>query len=283
VVNLNSIRYGGADVERLVKDLEGLGCGEDKPKSKTSVSGSLDFEKNLCLDRVSYSYESRDVPVLEGVTLEIKCGESIGIVGSSGSGKSTITDLILGLLSPSSGRILVDGLDIHDHLTAWRQKVAYVPQHIHLMDDTLRHNIAFGLMESEIDEVKVFEAVRQAQLSDFVSSLPQGLETMIGERGMRLSGGERQRVAIARALYRDPVLLIFDEATSALDAQTEQALTQTLRALYRHKTLIIAAHRASTLKCCDRIVFLQNGRLGAQGPMEKLLKENTELQKLIVS
>ena len=198
----------------------------------------------------------------------------------TGAGKSTIIDLILGLLPPSHGGIIVDGINIQDSMALWRQKIGYVPQDIYLTDDSLRRNIAFGIIDKEIDEEKVLTALRLAQLEGFISSLPNGLETIVGERGIKLSGGEKQRVAIARALYHAPELLIFDEATSALDRKTEQELSRAIDGLHGQKTMIIVAHRMTTVKSCDRIVFLRNGHIEACGSMEELLRENAEFRKL---
>jgi ATP-binding cassette subfamily C protein len=186
-------------------------------------------------------------------TLEIKKGESIGIVGETGSGKSTFIDLLLGLLRPTQGIILVDK-QYPVNAKQWHEKIGYVPQSIYLTDDTIEANIAFGLEADMIDAGRLLQVIKEAQLEDFVQKLPDGVQTVVGERGVRLSGGERQRIAIARALYRNPEVLIFDEATSALDTETEARLMETINAVSKDRTVIMVAHRLSTLEKCDRVV-----------------------------
>ena len=235
------------------------------------------------LERVRYTYEGSATPALREIDLTIRCGESVGIVGPTGSGKSTLINVILGLLRPSSGRLTVDGRDAFDNLRLWQRKIGFVPQEIYLTDDSLRRNIAFGLEDEEIDERQVKAAIRLAQLEDLVALLPLGLDTVIGERGIRLSGGERQRVAIARALYHEPELLVFDEATSALDNQTERAVSRAIDALQGNKTLILIAHRLSTVRKCGRLIFLCAGRVAGSGTFEQLLQTNREFRELVAS
>jgi ABC-type multidrug transport system fused ATPase/permease subunit len=198
------------------------------------------------------------------MTLRIRKGESVGFVGPSGSGKSTLVDVILGLLTPGCGQVLVDAEDIQKNLRAWQDQIGYVPQSIYLTDDTLRRNVAFGLASEAIDDTAVAHAVRAAQLEEFVAALPKGLETIVGERGVRLSGGQRQRIGIARALYHDPAVLVLDEATSALDTATEEGVMQAVTALHGSKTLLIVAHRLSTVAHCDRLFRLEQGRIAAE-------------------
>jgi ATP-binding cassette subfamily C protein len=213
--------------------------------------------------------------------LTIHSGESIGIVGPTGAGKTTLVDLVVGLLRPSSGRILIDGKDLSSRLPAWKRNIGYVPQSIFLIDDSLRRNIALGIGDREIDESLVQAAVRLAQLERFVAELPQGLDTSVGERGVRLSGGERQRVGIARALYHDPGLLVFDEATSALDQATEAALAEAIEALHGKKTLLVVAHRLSSVRRCDLLVFLSQGRIAACGSYDDLLRDHPDFQRMV--
>ena len=222
------------------------------------------FQSDIHLANVSYSYPSAAVSALNEVTLRIRKGESVGFVGPSGSGKSTLVDVILGLLTPGPGQVLVDGEDIQDNLRAWQDQIGYVPQSIYLTDDTLRRNVAFGLANEMIDEASVARAVRAAQLEEFVAALPKGLETILGERGVRLSGGQRQRIGIARALYHDPAVLVLDEATSALDTATERGVMQAVNALHGSKTILIVAHRLSTVAGCDRLYRLEQGRIAAE-------------------
>jgi ABC-type multidrug transport system fused ATPase/permease subunit len=203
-------------------------------------------------------------PALDDLSLRIQKGESIGFIGPSGSGKSTLVDVVLGLLTPSPGQVLVDGDDIQKNLRAWQDQIGYVPQSIYLTDDTLRRNVAFGLPDGEIDDAAVKRAIRAAQLEDFVAGLPKDLETIVGERGVRLSGGQRQRIGIARALYHDPVVLVLDEATSALDTATERGVMEAVTALRGNKTILIVAHRLSTVANCDRLYRLEQGKIVAE-------------------
>ena len=278
-LNFNNIRYSGAEVDLLHRDLDAL-MGEVPESAPGSTEEKAIFRRELRLEGVAYTYEEKGAPVLMGVDLIIKAGESVGIAGVTGSGKSTLLDLILGLLDPTEGRITVDGLDIHLCLKSWRNLIGYVPQQIYLMDDTLRRNIAFGVPDEAIDEARVWESVRMAQLEHFLGLLPQGLDSWLGERGVKISGGEKQRVAIARALYRRPELVIFDEATSALDRYTEKVLTEALNALHGEITMIVVAHRLSTLRHCDQVVFIHEGRIEAIGPLAELMEKNAAFRKL---
>jgi ABC-type multidrug transport system fused ATPase/permease subunit len=229
---------------------------------------------------VSYTYADEADPVLVDVDLTIARGESIGIVGPSSAGKSTLIDLLLGLLTPTRGRITVDGRDVAGALRSWQRHIGYVAQEPFVLDDTLRRNVAFGVGDAEIDDQRVTAALRLAQLGEFVVGLPAGLDTMLGERGTRLSGGQRQRVAIARALYDEPEVLVFDEATSALDTPTERELIAALEALRGVKTLVVIAHRLTTVRHCDRLAVLRDGRLAAVGPWDELLARDAGFRAL---
>lgn len=230
------------------------------------------FSRCIALRRVSFGYPAAESNSLDDVSLSIPCGASVGIVGSSGAGKSTLVDIILGLLTPTSGAIEADDVDIHTNIRGWQDQIGYVPQSIFLTDDTLRRNVAFGLPDGQIDEAAVWSAIRSAQLDAFVKELPQGLDTVVGERGIRLSGGQRQRIGIARALYHDPSILVLDEATSSLDSATESGVMGAVRALHGKKTLIIVAHRTSTVEHCDRVFRLEKGRLIDEGEANSVLK-----------
>lgn len=209
---------------------------------------------------VVWQYEGTEKKVLKGVNLIIKKGQSVAFIGQSGAGKTTLADIILGLLYPQQGKVLLDGEhDIHQIPTQWSKLIAFVPQTVYLMDDTIRNNVAFGVDEKEIIDEQIWSVLEQAQLKDFVEELPDGLDTLIGERGVRFSGGQRQRIAIARALYTNPDILILDEATSALDNETETAVMEAIERLQGHKTLIIIAHRLTTVKKCDMIYEIKNG------------------------
>jgi ABC-type multidrug transport system fused ATPase/permease subunit len=231
---------------------------------------SMRLRERLSCESVSFTYEGWSAPVLRDVDLTIHRGEAFAIVGPSGAGKSTLVDLLLGLLVPTSGRVRVDGTDIHDDLPAWRACLGYVPQEIFLTDDTIRRNVAFAIPDDRIDDAAVRMAVRLARLDRMIASLPDGLDTLVGERGVRLSGGERQRVAIARALYHQPDVILFDEATANLDIATEREIMDDLEALAGERTLILVSHRPETVERCDRLVLLRAGRIEATGTYEKL-------------
>jgi ABC-type multidrug transport system fused ATPase/permease subunit len=233
--------------------------------------GLQPFCKELAIADLVYQYPGAVRPALDHVSINIKRGESVGLIGASGSGKSTLVDVILGLLEPDSGMVAVDGEDVQTRLRYWQDQIGYVPQSIYLTDDTLRRNVAFGLPESEIDTAAVMRAIKSAQLDAFVDTLPDGLDTIVGERGVRLSGGQRQRIGIARALYHDPSVLVLDEATSALDTATEQGVMQAVTALRGSKSIIIVAHRLSTVESCDRLIRLENGRVVAEGTPAEVL------------
>ncbi len=221
----------------------------------------LSFNGALTLDQVSFQYPNSQTQALRSVSMSIPRGASVGFIGGSGAGKSTLVDIILGLLTPVSGTVRVDGVDIQTNMRGWQDQIGYVPQSIFLTDDTLRRNVAFGLPADQIDEVAVWRAIHAAQLEQFVNDLPQGLDTVVGERGIRLSGGQRQRIGIARALYHDPPVLVMDEATSSLDIATERGFMEAVCSLQGKKTLLIVAHRLSTVEHCDRLFRLDQGRV----------------------
>ena len=237
------------------------------------------FAVSVSIENLSFSYETTSTQALAGVSIDIARGEAVGLVGPSGSGKSTLVDILLGLLEPTSGRVLVDGDDIHDNLRGWQDQIGYVPQSIFLTDDTLRRNVAFGLPKDQIDDNAVKSAIRSAQLEDFVASLPEGLETVVGERGVRLSGGQRQRIGIARALYNNPDVLVLDEATSSLDTETEHGVMQAVQALQGEKTVIIVAHRLSTVEYCDRLYRLENARIVDEGTFSEVTSRTKDLPR----
>jgi ABC-type multidrug transport system fused ATPase/permease subunit len=225
-------------------------------------------EKLLVKDKIemkdiTYAYPNTDKLIFDHSYMTIPVGHSVGIVGSSGAGKSTIVDILLGLLKPQGGSLLADGVDIETHYRSWLQNVGYIPQMIFMLDDTIRKNVEFGVPAEEADEEKVWKALKEAKLDDFIKTLPHGLETGIGERGIRLSGGQRQRIGIARALYHNPEVLILDEATSALDNDTEAAIMESINNLHGKKTLVIIAHRLQTIEKCDMIYRVEDGRIVA--------------------
>ena len=210
---------------------------------------------------VHYSYPGASDEALREIALTIQAGSFVGLIGTSGAGKSTLIDIVLGLLTPTSGRVLVDGADIHKDLEAWQGQIGYVPQHVYLIDDSIRRNIAFGLADDEIDDSAVARLLEAVQMASFVQSLPRGIDTPLGHQGVRLSGGQRQRIGIARALYYDPTVLVMDEATNALDDDTESDIMEAVRASLTDKTLIIVAHRPSTIEGCDQVIRVEAGRL----------------------
>ena len=228
-----------------------------------------ELRPRLSLRDVSFSYVP-GVRVLRGVTFDVEEGEAIGIVGGSGAGKSTLVDLLLGLLEPESGEIVVDGWPLPSVRRQWQRIIGYVPQSIVLFDANIRANVAFGVPENEVDEAQLWKVLELAQLADVVRSLPDGLDDVIGEGGVQLSGGQRQRLGVARALYHDPRILMFDEATSALDNETEFKLTEVLESFRGRLTAITIAHRLSTVRRCDRLLYLEHGELVADGPFEEL-------------
>ena len=231
----------------------------------------LPFRSTLALDEVTFRYAAAEAHALEGVSLSIRRGSSVGFIGATGCGKSTLVDVVLGLLTPEAGVVRVDGVNIQTSLRGWQDQIGYVPQSIFLTDDTLRRNVAFGLSDEEIDESAVARAVDAAQLDAFVDELPDGLDTVVGERGVRLSGGQRQRIGIARALYHDPAVLVLDEATSSLDVDTERQVMAAVNALQGDKTLLIVAHRLSTVEHCDHLFRLERGRLVEEGEVSATL------------
>ena len=241
----------------------------------------LSFKKELRLSNVSFQYPNTDGPALQGIDLTVRRGQSIGFVGPSGGGKSTLIDLILGLLQPNSGRIEADGKSILDGLGDWR-RIGFVPQQIYLLDDTIRRNIAFGIRDEDINEEKIGDAVGLASLRPLVSQLPDGLDTVVGEQGTRLSGGQRQRIAIARAVYRNPDILVLDEATSALDSVSESEITSALESAAGPNSLGDCAPLA-TIKNCDRVVFVRDGRIAAEGTFDDLMARNEEFAEFASS
>lgn len=233
---------------------------EKRLAEKKVLLDNVKFQKELVIDNIGWKYDSSKEQVISGLSLTIKKGEAVAFIGSSGAGKTTLADIILGLLKPQQGNIYMDGVDIFAIPMDWSKIIGYVPQSVFLIDDTIRANVTFGLAPDEISDEAVWEALGKAQIKDYVMQLPEGLDTMVGERGIRFSGGQRQRIAIARALYHDPDILVLDEATSALDGKTENALMEAIDHLHGSKTLIIIAHRLSTIRNCDKIFEISNGQ-----------------------
>lgn len=221
----------------------------------------LPVKESIELKGITYAYPNTDKLILDHADMTIPIGSSVGIVGTSGAGKSTVVDILLGLLEIREGSICADGVDVRLNYRRWLKNIGYIPQMIFMLDDTIRKNIAFGVREDKVDEERLWEVLKEAQLDEFVRSLPEGADTGIGERGIRLSGGQRQRIGIARALYHDPEVLVLDEATSALDNDTERAIMEAINRLHGRKTLIIIAHRLQTIEQCDMVYRVENGRI----------------------
>jgi ABC-type multidrug transport system fused ATPase/permease subunit len=276
---LSSMQFGRATLDRLHQDFEENAAAA---RSSRLATPPLRLTDRLELADVSYAYPQADRGALHGLDLTIQARTTVGIVGGTGAGKTTAVDLILGLLVPDRGEVRVDGTAITPaNLRAWQRSIGYVPQQIFLTDDSVTANIAFGLEAAEIDPVAVERAARIAELHDFVTrELPQGYDTIVGERGVRLSGGQRQRIGIARALYHDPDVLILDEATSALDNLTERAVMDAVRNLGGDKTVIMIAHRLTTVRDCDVIFMLDQGRLSAAGSYDDLLRSSGKFRAL---
>jgi ABC-type multidrug transport system fused ATPase/permease subunit len=265
---LQNLRFALPVTTRLVNELSLFNQESQKNNEETFA-----FQNQVRISNVSYTYPQAGKPSLTELTISIPYGTSIGIIGSSGAGKSTLVDVLLGLLKPTAGQVLVDGQNIQSNLQGWMRQIGYVPQTIYLTDDSLRNNIAFGVPADEVNEAAIHKAIEAAQLEEFVGSLAEGLDTIVGERGVRLSGGQRQRIGIARALYNDPEILILDEATSALDTQTESDVMDAINALHGKKTIVIIAHRLSTLQQCDTIIHIEHGHLiNADKPSTEIAK-----------
>lgn len=263
-----TLKVSRSTIETIHHDL-GLSVSMDK----SSLNSSFQF-KAVDVAHLNFKYEQSENLVLSNINLKIVSGEAVGFVGQSGSGKSTLIDLMLGLLDPQSGSVLINGLSIEDVKQSWQKAIGYIPQTIFLMDDSLRRNIAIGIADKEIDELAITEALKSAQLEDFVASLPEGLNTVVGERGVRLSGGQRQRIGIARALYHRPSVLVLDEATSSLDTETEHEVMKAVQALQGDKTVIIVAHRLSTVEYCDRLYRLDAGRIVDEGTFDEVMNRS---------
>ncbi len=277
---LTMMRFSLPSLDLLCKDLAGATPSLTFQRAKKPERSSI--EKEISLKGVTYQYAGALSPALEEVTLVIPARTTVAFAGASGAGKSTVVDLLLGLLTIQQGSIMLDGLKLSgDNVSAWQRNLGYVPQSIFLSDDTVTRNIAFGIPEEKIDHGAVERAARSANLHEFiVKELPEGYGTIVGERGVRLSGGQRQRIAIARALYDDPQVLVLDEATSALDGITENTVIEAIHAFSGKKTIIMIAHRFTTIRDCDLIFFLDRGRLVAQGSYDELMETSAQFRSM---
>jgi ABC-type multidrug transport system fused ATPase/permease subunit len=269
VVNaVQSIRYALPAIEVIHQEVQ---LSRAPVRSAAAPAAAIQLTDVLTLERVSFQYPNTPAATLHEITMRIPRGSCVGFIGGSGAGKSTLVDVILGLQAPTGGFVRADGTDIQQNLRGWQALIGYVPQSIYLTDDTLRRNVALGLADEEIDKEAIRRAIAAAQLDEFIASLPAGLETTVGERGVRLSGGQLQRIGIARALYHDPEVLVLDEATSALDTTTERGVMAAVRALRGLKTVIIVAHRLSTVENCDWLYRFEAGRIIEAGEPPRVL------------
>lgn len=281
-VSVTQIYYNQPILDKIYQDM--MEEATEAPiENKTEATESpLAFNQHIQLKNIQFCYADTCANVINGINLTIPKNTVVGFVGATGSGKTTLVDIIMGLLPPREGQMLLDETPITSHnLTAWQQKIGYVPQEIYLSDDTIRSNIAFGVPEREIDDQQVQLAARIAALDDFIQfQLPQKYDTIIGERGVRLSGGQRQRIGLARAIYRNPEVLVLDEATSSLDGTTEEAVLKAIGSASRARTVIMIAHRLNTLKDCDQIYIMEQGKIISQGTYDELIHENKTFMQM---
>ena len=268
LTNLQAIKYAVPSINLLYEIF--VNFKETKNEEHPLDNKEFNNSHQIRINNLSYKYPKTDSYALKNIYLEISSGSTIGIIGESGSGKSTLVDVLIGLLKPNSGSIEFENIDINKNIEQWLSVVGYVPQTIFLIDDSLKRNIAFGIEDEIIDLNKLNSAIKQSQLSDFVNSLPNGINSIVGERGAKLSGGQRQRIGIARALYNDPKVLILDEGTSALDSNTEKQIMNSIDLLKGNKTIILIAHRYSTLEKCDKIYKISNGEVVKKGSYQEM-------------
>lgn len=283
LASLNSVKAAGPGLDLVLDDLRSAEelWQSEPPAERSLLARRLSLRDQVTIEGVRFRYPTGTEDVLNGVSIAIPKGHSVALVGGSGAGKTTLVDILLGLHTPTAGRVLVDGLDIQSRLSDWQSNLAMVPQDVYLFDDDLRTNIAFDQRDAEIDDTRIAEVVAQSELEDLVAKLPQGLYTEIGDRGSRLSGGQRQRVGIARALYRDPALLVLDEATSSLDNETEHHITRTISQLHGDITVVIVAHRLSTVRQCDQVIYLEDGNIAAQGTFDEVRQQSDRFDRLV--
>ncbi|WP_284891989.1 ABC transporter ATP-binding protein [Cobetia amphilecti] len=281
--SLSNIRGNIAAFEDISFDLkESLQSSEEQLCSRYGARETLKSKSNISLQNITFYYPEKKTPALHNFNLEIPANQIIGLVGASGSGKSTAIDMILGLIQPTKGELVIDGRVVDDNIIRiWQNSIGFVPQAIFLSDSSIRENIAFGLSSQDIDDSAVTRAIKMAHLKELIDSLPEGLDTLVGERGVQLSGGQRQRIGIARALYHDADVLVLDEATSALDGITEKMIMDAIHDFSGKKTIIMIAHRLATVKQCDRIYLLKDGKIEACGTFDELVENNTSFSKMV--
>lgn len=276
---INSLRFYGYAVHPVYEEFKRVEGSREISATfgDANEQVALPFEREIRFEGVSFAYPARERPAVNDLSLRIGKGEAVGFIGSSGAGKTTLVDLVLGILEPQDGKITVDGVDIKGKRGGWLRNVGYIPQFIFLADDTLKRNIALGLPDEEIEEDRLREAIEAAQLSETIKGLPEGTETCVGERGVRLSGGQRQRIGIARALYANPSVLIMDEATSSLDPETEKYVIESIDRLKGKRTILMISHRLTTVQNCDRLFVIDRGRVADSGRFEEIIGRNAVL------
>jgi ATP-binding cassette subfamily C protein len=275
---VNAFRYSSAAVDDLYTDLR---AAESWPAPNDGSVSSIQFEKSIELRKVTFAYPGSAINAIDGISILIERGTSVGFVGPTGGGKSTLIDILIGLLDPSEGAVLIDDMDLHSAKSAWLHHLGVVPQSPFMLDTTIRRNIALGAKDDQINQERLAKAIAAAQLKEFIDGLPQGVDTNLGEHGVMLSGGQRQRVAIARALYCAPDVLILDEGTAALDNRTEANLMSALENLQGKCTLLMVAHRLSTIRNCDVIHVVQDGHIVASGKYDELMQRSDEFKSLV--
>ena len=275
--SITRVKYNLPALEILVDDLS----KEHEISKKVSKQQALIFNNNLVLKDINFHYLGSASPILDDINIEIKANTTIGFVGPTGSGKTTLIDVLLGLLTPNTGKLIVDNVELTvENTRAWQKNIGYVPQSIYLTDDTIIKNIAFGINDNDIDLDKVKHAAKLADIDSFINTMPKNYNTFVGERGIRLSGGQCQRIGIARALYNNPSILVLDEATSALDSVTENAIIEAINKLSHKKTIIMIAHRLTTVKECDVIFMLDKGKITDKGKYDELLALNEKFRNM---
>jgi ATP-binding cassette, subfamily B, bacterial PglK len=279
-VSITQMRFSFVTLDTLYEDMQNINT-ESYKKEYEKVK-PIRLKDYLKLENILFHYPGDDLPVIKGLSLKIKTNTSVAFVGETGAGKTTIANIILGLLRPNEGKMIVDGLEINDeNIFNWQRNLGYIPQDIYLQDDTVIRNIAFGVQDRTIDMDQVKYSAKIANIHGFiVKELPNGYNTKIGERGVRLSGGQKQRIGIARALYHDPGVLVLDEATSALDGATEKAVFEAIKNIAETKTLIIIAHRLTTVKNCDVVFILDRGEILGEGKYNKLIESNKKFRNI---
>jgi ABC-type multidrug transport system fused ATPase/permease subunit len=274
----NGIRIGFPALSLVLDDVR---SARSLPAPPQTLPGRLPLTRELSCEHLSFRYPGTERNVLEDIDLKIPAGSTVALVGSSGAGKSTLADILMGLHQPTAGRVAVDDADICTDIVAWQRSIGMVPQDVYILDDAVRANVAFGDAPGAVDERRLHAALTRAQLDDLIRELPNGVDTIVGERGGRLSGGQRQRIGIARALYLEPSVLVLDEATSALDSETERRITDTIESLHGQMTVVVIAHRLTTVRQCDMLVYLEQGRIAAAGTFESVTAESPAFARLV--